>query len=367
MAGALQRHCGDVSFIGPLHSRTEWAGQWLDRWSQRLLGKRYDHLHSTLVSRRFGRMIAQRLSRQPFDVIFAPAASTEIAYLQTAVPIVYLSDATFALVHDYYPQFSNLLNVSIWEGHRIERLAIGKARAALYATGWAARSAQRDYGADPAKVVIAPFGANLDEVPDRRAALAKDRSDRCRLLFLGTDWERKGGAVAFDTLVELEDRGVKASLVVCGCNPPKHLSHPGMTVVPFLDKNVPAHRRTLTELMSSTDFLLLPTRAECSGIVFCEANAFGVPVVTTDTGGVSDVVKSAENGLLLPLTARGPEYAELIKSLWTDPIRYAALAESSRDRFEIHMTWDAWGATVSRVIESVVRGAVLEAMGADRP
>jgi glycosyltransferase involved in cell wall biosynthesis len=140
-----------------------------------------------------------------------------------------------------------------------------------------------------------------------------------------------------------------------------------MTVVPFLDRNAAADRSRLTELLSSTDFLLLPTRAECSGIVFCEANAFGVPAVTTDTGGVSDVVKAGENGLLLPLAARGPEYAKLITGLWASPDRYAALAESSRNRFETYLTWDAWGLTLRGVIESVVRGKrVLEPTGSDR-
>lgn len=33
--------------------------------------------------------------------------------------------------------------------------------------------------------------------------------------------------------------------------------------------------------------LLLPTRAECAGIVFNEASAYGVPILLTDTGGVS--------------------------------------------------------------------------------
>ena len=44
--------------------------------------------------------------------------------------------------------------------------------------------------------------------------------------------------------------------------------------------------------MPSRTFFLMPTRAEAQGIVFNESAAYGLPVVSTDVGGVSTVVQS---------------------------------------------------------------------------
>ena len=76
-------------------------------------------------------------------------------------------------------------------------------------------------------------------------------------------------------------------------------------MVPFLDMNVEKDRSRLTDLLMDSALLLVPTRADCSPIAFCEANGFGLPAVSTDTGGVSSLVRDGENGLLLPLTAGG--------------------------------------------------------------
>ncbi len=126
-----------------------------------------------------------------------------------------------------------------------------------------------------------------------------------------------------------------------------------MTVIPFIDKHDEKQRRRLGELYSLSDFLLLPTRAECFGIVFCEANAFGLPVITTDTGGVSGAVCNGENGFMLPLSAGASEYARLISEVWRDRAAYSSLAHSSRAAFEQRLNWDAWGTQVSKLLAEI--------------
>src|SRR6266849_969607 len=103
-----------------------------------------------------------------------------------------------------------------------------------------------------------------------------------------------------------------------------------------------------------SDFLLVPTRADCTPIVFCEANAFGLPVITTDTGGVAEVVRDGENGFLLPYSARGAAYADVIAKAYRDDQRYAELVSASRTAFENRLNWDAWGATVKNILLKVV-------------
>ena len=74
-------------------------------------------------------------------------------------------------------------------------------------------------------------------------------------------------------------------------------------------------------ILFNTHLLFVPTRADCTPIVFCEANAFGIPVITTDTGGVSSIIKNGENGFAFPLDATPDEYANTIQSLLDDPLK----------------------------------------------
>jgi glycosyltransferase involved in cell wall biosynthesis len=94
----------------------------------------------------------------------------------------------------------------------------------------------------------------------------------------------------------------------------------------------------------------LPTRAECYGIVFCEASAYGLPVVTTNTGGVSGAVKDGVNGFLLSVDADADEYAIKIMELFSNDEKYYSLVKSSRDLFEKKLNWDAWALEVKKII-----------------
>src|SRR5205085_123986 len=162
----------------------------------------------------------------------------------------------------------------------------------------------------------------------------RKKSEQCRLLFLAVQWTRKGGDIAFETLLKLEELGIQAELIVCGCTPPKGIVHKRMRVIPFLDKNDERQRKELEQLLMAADFLLLPTRADCTPIVYCEASAFGLPVITTNTGGVPEVDRDGENGFLLPCDARGDAYAEVIARVYHDDARYAELVRASRAAFE---------------------------------
>jgi glycosyltransferase involved in cell wall biosynthesis len=348
MAQALQARCGDVRALGPASSAVVSIGKAADTVSRRLLGRSYDHSHSMLLARRYARIFRDRMAGQSFDFLFAPAASTEIAFLKSPVPIVYSSDTTFRLVHGYYPGFSNLLGLSVAEADRIERLAIRNAALLVYPSQWAAESAVRDYCADPAKVHVIPYGANLDEVPP--AVEPRAEFGECRLLFVGVDWTRKGGDIALETLAGLASLSIPARLTICGSVPPADASAGKIEAIPFLDKNKPAERERLARLYRSAHFVLLPSRSECYGISLCEAAAFGVPVLAADTGGIPEIVQDGENGFLLPVGADGSRYARVIAGVWRDRQRYLELAAASRRQFESRLNWDAWASSLAKLV-----------------
>jgi glycosyltransferase involved in cell wall biosynthesis len=351
----LQKYCGDVYHIGPVLSKRRLMGKIIHQLSRFFLKKNYLYNHTFSLAKHYAKAVTQELAGRSFDVIMAPSGGTEIAFLETDIPIVLIEDANFALLHNYYFGYSNLLKRSVYETDALERMAIKRASLVLHPSEWAVRSTIEYYHADKKKVHAVPFGANFENPPSLEVVQARSKSDCCRLLFIGVDWQRKGGDIAFETLLKLEEMGIQAELIICGCTPPTSFSHKRMTVIPFLKKNDPRQRKELEKLFEICDFLFLPTRSECYGMVFCEASAFGLPIITTNTGGVSGAVREGENGFMLPLSAGGAEYAELIAKIFRDNQRYAELVRSSRAAFDDRLNWDAWGITVQKLLTEILK------------
>jgi glycosyltransferase involved in cell wall biosynthesis len=358
IAQALQKYCGDVSFIGPMHAyRAMVLGKLVHSGSRLLRKKNVVYRHSQAVSKRYARIAQERLAKQDFDVIVALSGATEIAFLQTEIPIVLVEDANFIVLREYHQQFSALSQRSEQELNEIQQRGLSRANLIFYATKWAARAAIDHYRVESEKIEVIPFGANLEhrDVPAREIVLTRERSSRCSLLFVGVNWTRKGGDIAFETLLELQRLGINAELTVCGCTPPETVTHPDLHVIPFLNKNDEQQRRRLEELYMNADFFILPTRNECFGISFCEANAFGLPVIGTRTGGVPEVVRDGENGFTLPYEARGDAYAERIASVYQDAELYKRLVKTSREAFETRLNWEQWGEAAGVAIGRMVR------------
>jgi glycosyltransferase involved in cell wall biosynthesis len=356
MGMALEQHCGEVIYLEHVLS-----------WERRCLGRimrevAKHHLFKwqiaykrlLFVAKKEARIAAQRLARQHFDVIVAPDCVPQTAFLQTDIPILLPLDATFRLQRDYYSVYLHLLAFSAHQGEIAEQAAFQNASKLLFSSPWAALSAIEDYGIDPQKVHAIFWGANLDHIPPREQVLTKKLSERCQLLFMGVDWRRKGGDIAYETLLKLEELGIEAELIVCGTTPPPGFAHEHMTVIPYLDKNDERQAHEIEKLYAMADFLILPTRADCVPNVIGEANSFGVPVVTANTGGVVCAVRDGENGYVLPFEARGGAYAQVIAELYRDEPRYRQLARSSRAIFEKYLNWDMWGMTVKNILDEML-------------
>ncbi len=59
-------------------------------------------------------------------------------------------------------------------------------------------------------------------------------------------------------------------------------------------------RNDVPELLSRIDFLVLPSLTESLSVVAREAMAAGKPVISSDVGGMSELIKHKNNGLLVP-------------------------------------------------------------------
>lgn len=295
----------------------------------------------------FTSLVCAQIKQKKCDCVFAPVGSTLLADIDISVPIVYLTDITFQQFWETYKP--DLTALEVKNRNRDEELSIRKSRRLVVPSKWAADSAVQDYGADQDRIDIIPFGANIDNPPSTEQAAKKCLlPSTCKLLFVGIDWERKGGSIAIQTLQSLRKLGVKAELTIVGSTPPNEMLDKGTTVHSYINKNTSSGRRLINELYSSATFFIFPSRAEAFGVVVCEANAYGLPVIAAAAGGIPSFVREGVNGFTLPLSAGGEEFAAVICATLQSPERYAKLVRDSRLEYENKLNWNSWAQSISK-------------------
>jgi glycosyltransferase involved in cell wall biosynthesis len=306
--------------------------------------------HDWLEARDHAFVIRRALDERPVDVILAIAASTQVARLKTEVPIVNSSDTTLHAMLETYPSFTGLSPTAIAQAERIDRVSVQAASRLIYPSEWAARSSIEHCGAERARISVIPYGPNLDAPvePLKREPPVSD----ALVLFVGVDWERKGGDTAVAAVAEVRRRGRRARLVCVGAEPPASKRESWITHERF-DKSVPAQRAAMSELYAQADLLLLPTAAECFGIVLCEAAAFGVPVVASQVGAIPEIVQHGETGRVVSLDAPVADWADALEAV-LDRGSWPQYAAAARRRFEAELNWTTWGGRVRHLLEGVV-------------
>lgn len=86
----------------------------------------------------------------------------------------------------------------------------------------------------------------------------------------------------------------------------------------------------LAELLGEASALVLPSSQENAPMVIAEAMAAGVPVVATRVGGIPDMIRHGETGLLYPV-GDIPELAHCLRRLLLEPDLQARLAQQAQE------------------------------------
>ncbi|NDW19243.1 glycosyltransferase [Dysgonomonas sp. 216] len=326
----------------------------------RLFGrsKKYWVKRSPEVGKAYANQIVAQL-KSPTDIIFS--ASTEsIAYLDAGKPKAFYTDATFASMIGYYDWFDNLSQQTYKEGMKMERQAINSSNLAFYSSDWAAQSAINDYGANPDKVKVVPFGANvnlnLSYEDVKNIVTLRNNNDVCKILFLAVEWERKGGDIVVETVKYLNEV----------LKQPTELHLVGIDNLPVVDelpvyiinhgrisKSIPEGVERIENLIQQSHFLFVPSRAEAYGVVFCESMAFGVPCISSNTGGIPTIIKDGENGALLQVGASIEEYAKRIYSIFSDKKRYEDMSLYAFNDYKTRLNWDVAGQTIMKYLKEL--------------
>ena len=346
-------HNIDVEWI-QVNRFTNWESKFflsIENLHKKIFNRGFNRNHFIAKAFLASKKLQKTLKKSDVDLIFAPTTIADIAFLKTDKPIIYLNDATFDQLLNYYGGMSGFGWLSKKTTVFIEKLALQKSDFLIFSSNWAAKHAEDFYQIPKDKIEVIKFGSNTT-APDK--IVEKDYSGEITFLFLGVEWERKGGQIALDAIKILRDRNYPVKLQVVGCIPPVEEAE-AMNVIPFLNKNNPEEAQQIFNFLQHSHFMFMPTRADCTPISFCEAASYGLPVISTETGGVAAVVEPGETGILLPVNASSEQYADEIEILLQNQEQIRALSQNAREKYEKELNWSVWGEKMNKILLELIK------------
>jgi glycosyltransferase involved in cell wall biosynthesis len=156
---------------------------------------------------------------------------------------------------------------------------------------WAKDSLRDDYGVDPDLVTVIPPGTDLELFPFGTQPRAVDPERKVRVLFVGGDFERKGGR----ELLAAMRAGLAERCELYAVTKAPVPATPGVHVYNDLGPNDPR----LVALYRDADIFALPTHADCLAVVLGEAMAAGLPIITTNVAAQPEAVRDGVSGLVI--------------------------------------------------------------------
>jgi len=235
---------------------------------------------------------------RPLDALFvhSQVPAVLLGGAMRRIPTVVSLDATPAQIDRFAEAYNHQVRGSKIEvlKRELQTRCFRRAASLITWSQWAADGLVDEYSVDPSRITVIPPGVDtaLWQRPDRQA----NAGEPVRILFVGGDFERKGGDLllsAFERLrndPEVMARGLDIELHLATKGGPE--SMPGVHVHRSMTPNSPE----LVELFHRSDVFCLPTRADCSPLVLAEAASAGLPVITTSTGAVAESVLDGTTG-----------------------------------------------------------------------
>jgi glycosyltransferase involved in cell wall biosynthesis len=254
------------------------------------------------------------------------------------IPHFVYTDST-VLANQYYPEIDikKVLKSKAWM--KKERLIYLNATYNFTFSTNQKKSIIEQYSINENKVECVYAGSNIN---CNESDHTYKKYDTKNILFVGVNWERKGGDILFRSFLKLYDKMPEVSLTIVGCSP--DIKHPNVEI---------AGRITLEEVekfYKKASVFCMPTKQEPFGIVFVEAMQRKIPVVASNIGALPDMIKNNYNGFIHEWNDVDG-ISESLVALLSDPEKCKLFGERSYKLVQEKFNWDNTGAEIKKTIE----------------
>ena len=309
-----------------------WAAPDRERWlaragfNQRFVAKVNAALARELTARAGG-----------YDLIVQMQTLCSPRSAAVRAPYVIYTDNTMALTQRHRPASALIPPSMLAEWLAFETRVCQDAAAVFTFSDFARASVLEDYGCAPERVRAVGTGAN-QHLPEPAPAPGGPP----RVLFIGREFERKGGRVLLEAWEHVHAQRPEAELLIAG---PRQNPAPGVGLgVRYLGR---LSRTQLAEHYRRASVFVLPSLFEPWGFVFIEAMGYGLPCVGTDCCAMPEIIDAGSTGLL---AAPGDpqSLADAILTLLADPERARAMGRAGHAKAQEQYTW---GRVAERVLD----------------
>ena len=207
-------------------------------------------------------------------------------------------------------------------------------------------SLTEQYGMPESKVRCIYAGANTP----MKLLDPKDKDYRARaILFVGLDWQRKGGPQLVDAFRQVYEHFPDTTLTIVGSQ--VSINHPGIKVVGRVSVE------DLNRYYQNATIFCMPSRNEPFGIVFVEAMAHALPIVAARIGALPDMVADGRNGYLVQAGDEQALAAALERLLESEE-RRAQFGCRSWQLAQTRYNWHVVGKTLRKYIDDYFEAGV---------
>lgn len=196
------------------------------------------------------------------------------------------------------------------------------------------------YQIRPERVAVVYIGNNSEIRQENN--LAKYASKN--ILFVGKDWERKGGPLLIEAFRQVRSVIPDATLTILGCTP--SVQEPGVSVV----GKVPLEQ--VAGFYNRASVFCMPTKREPFGVVFIEAMLSYLPVVTSNIGAIPELIQDGVNGY--KLKSDPVLYANRLIELLNDPEKCRNFGHTAFEIADKKYRWDNVGQLIAKAINSAL-------------
>jgi glycosyltransferase involved in cell wall biosynthesis len=283
-------------------------------------------------------------SRLAVDLIFQIGGLFAPSTNMLDKPYVTFNDYTTRLAKARYPQWATFRSVAEENNwFRLETNLYQNA-ARIFATSEnTRRSIVNDYGGDPAKVLSVGQGLNFDAIPDT----IDKRYDSNTILFVGKDFERKGGFVLLEAFRMVRERIQDARLIIAGQNQV-------CTNIEGVEwKGRITDRSAIRELYLRSSVFVMPSLCEPFGMVFLEAMAHKLPCIGTNIDAIPEIIVDGKTGLLTE-AGNANDLADKIVALLKNQSVMKQNGDAGYQRVADRFTWNHVADRIDKVLCDVL-------------
>lgn len=197
----------------------------------------------------------------------------------------------------------------------------------------------KNYGVDERRVTVLGSGMNLDDIPK---PAPNKRYDSPEILFIGVEFERKGGRQLLQAFRAVRETHPAAVLHIVG---PRKLNIPSpldanVRYHGFLSKREPRDRMLLQQLFDRSCLFVMPSLYEPFGIAPLEAMANGIPAIVSNGWALRELVTPGLTGELVEVGSV-ENLTDQIRSLLSSPDRLKQMGERARSEVLARYSWNS--------------------------